>query len=92
KECTPGSCPESEYWNSFNTGATNESGFTALPGGWRYFSNGSYDRMGSYGYFWSSTEFNNNNAWYRILSYNYSGIGRNDYGKRYGYSVRCIRD
>ncbi|HCN24393.1 MAG TPA: hypothetical protein DIS65_03375, partial [Candidatus Marinimicrobia bacterium] len=33
KECTEGSCPESEYWYSPNTGATNESGFTGLPGG-----------------------------------------------------------
>ena len=33
KECTEGSCPESNYWFGPNAGATNESGFTGLPGG-----------------------------------------------------------
>ncbi|SVD09065.1 uncharacterized protein METZ01_LOCUS361919, partial [marine metagenome] len=56
KECTPGSCPESEYWNSPNTGATNESGFTALPSGSRDYRNGYSFHLGIRGYFLSSTE------------------------------------
>jgi uncharacterized protein (TIGR02145 family) len=92
KECTEGSCPESEYWNSPNTGATNESGFTGLPGGYRYYGNGDYGGMGYVGYFWSSTELNNSTAWNRILSYNTSEIYRNYNYKRSGFSVRCLRD
>ena len=88
KECTEGSCPESEYWYSPNTGATNESGFTALPGGAHYY----YRHMGYNGSFWSSTEYNSLNAWHRGLESNHSEISRRDYGKDSGFSVRCIRD
>jgi len=89
KECTEGSCPESEYWNSPNTGATNESGFTALPGG--YHSTSYHFNMGSNGYFWSSTEGDNDGAWGMKLSHN-SGLTYGEYYKRMCYSVRCIRD
>jgi len=68
------------------------SGFTGLPGGYRYYYDGSYNSMGYHGYFWSSTEYGNSNAWHRALSYNNSGIGRNDDGKKDGFSVRCIKD
>ena len=79
------------HWNSPNTDATNESGFTALPGGYRYY-NGFYSHMGNLGTFWSSTESNSYTAWYRLLHYNRSDVYRYYYGKRYGFSVRCIRD
>jgi uncharacterized protein (TIGR02145 family) len=93
KECTEGSCPESEYWNSPNTGATNESGFSGLPGGYRYGGNGNDDSMGLGGYFWSSTEFSSSSAWGRVLRYDYSEIYRYyDYHKEGGFSVRCVRD
>ena len=92
KECTEGSCPDSEYWDSPNTGATNESGFTGLPGGYRHSSNGNYLSMGLYGYFWSSTERNGANAWDRRLNYAHSGINRDDGSNKNGFSVRCVRD
>ena len=81
-----------EHWNSPNTGATNESGFTALPGGYRGY-NGSYYRMGYSGYFWSSTESGSDYAWYRKLSYDNSSVRRDYYyNKQNGFSVRCVRD
>jgi uncharacterized protein (TIGR02145 family) len=92
KECTEGSCPESEYWYSPNTGATNESGFTALPGGAHYYYYGNGRHMGYNGSFWSSTEYGSNNAWHRGLESNNSEISRRDYGKDSGFSLRCIRD
>ena len=83
------------HWNSPNTGATNESGFTALPGGYRYYryySSGYYYYMGTSGYFWSSTEYYSLGAWYRVLNSNYSGVYRSyDFSKRSGFSVRCLR-
>jgi uncharacterized protein (TIGR02145 family) len=66
-------------------------GFTALPGGCRYYGNGYYF-MGGYGYFWSSTEGSNDGAWGRGLGYGGSGIYRYYDYKRYGFSVRCIAD
>jgi len=55
-------------WNSPNTGATNTSGFSALPGGYR--NSGDYFYAG-WGLWWSSTEFSSSSAWLRIL-YNFS--------------------
>jgi len=80
------------HWNSPNTDATNVSGFTALPGGYRDFDDGFYGGMGNYGNFWSSTEYNSVSAWRRLLYYTGSGVGRHGYGRRSGFSVRCIRD
>jgi uncharacterized protein (TIGR02145 family) len=80
------------HWNSPNTGATNESGFTGLPAGYRYYSTGVYYGMGDYGYFWSSTEYSSNFAWYRELNYDYSEVDRGSISKRNGFSVRCLRD
>jgi uncharacterized protein (TIGR02145 family) len=78
-------------WTTPNTGATNESGFAGLPGGYRY-TNGSFYNVGDYGYWWSSTELNTTNAWYRFLGYSSGNIGRINGDKRYGFSVRCLRD
>lgn len=79
-------------WNSPNTGATNESGFSALPGGYRRIY-GTYLSMSYYAKFWSSTEFYSYGAWSRHLHYDYSGVYRCDfdYGEN-GFSVRCVRD
>jgi uncharacterized protein (TIGR02145 family) len=92
KECTEGSCPESEYWNSPNEGATNESGFTGLPGGCRGGGSGSYLYLGGSGFFWSSTEYNSNLAWFWVPYYDTSVIYRDYDYKGYGSSVRCVMD
>ena len=80
------------HWNTPNTGATNESSFSALPGGYRYIGNGSYDYVGYSAYFWSSTEYVSGTAWSRRLSYYYSDLSRNGYYKGFGFSVRCVND
>jgi len=79
------------HWLSPNTGATNSSGFTGLPGGYRSF-NGNFNTIGYYGYWWSSTEDSTSSDGFRILYYSNGTVGRNYYGKDYGYSVRCLRD
>ena len=81
-----------EHWNSPNTGATNESGFTGLPAGYRFGNSGNYYSMGYYGYFWSSSENFSNYAWYRRLNYNHSYVNRYFSNKQYGFSVRCAGD
>jgi uncharacterized protein (TIGR02145 family) len=78
------------HWQSPNTGATNESGFTALPGGDRDVPGPFYDiRLG--GYWWSSTE-EGGNAWYRHMYYLNSNVFRSYCDKRAGFSVRCLKD
>ena len=80
------------YWNSPNTGATNSSGFSALPGGYRNL-NGSFNYIGYYGNWWSATENNASPAYGRNLSYNGSSLGRDGGdGKSCGFSVRLVRD
>jgi uncharacterized protein (TIGR02145 family) len=78
-------------WNSPNTGATNESGFTGLPGGYRG-NDGTYNAIGASGFWWSSTEGDSTLAWIRRLGYNYSNVNRSLNDKRNGFSVRCVRD
>jgi uncharacterized protein (TIGR02145 family) len=80
------------YWSSPNMGATNASGFTALPAGGRDSYNGSYSTIADNGYWWSSASFSSSSAWSRTLYYNYSNISRSSLNKRYGFSVRCVRD
>jgi len=81
------------HWDPPNNGATNSSGFTALPGGSR-FTTGAFIGMGMYGHFWSSTESATNYAWARDLTYNSPGINRYNYNhfQTLGLSVRCIKD
>lgn len=79
-----------EYWQSPNRGATNESGFSGIPGGNRI-SGGNFNNISIHGFWWSSSEFNSSNAWYRLLNYNISGISRGSLDKRYGLSVRCLK-
>lgn len=81
------------HWNSPNWGATNSTGFTGLPGGYRHFD-GSFllNDLGHIGIMWSSSGANATLAWLRFLVDNLPDIGRNFYDKVDGMSVRCIKD
>jgi len=80
------------HWNSPNTGSTNQSGFTALPGGYRYYGNKNFYNIGEFGNWWSSTQDNWINALYRKLNYNDSIVEPRSENKGDGFSVRCISD
>jgi len=79
-------------WASPNTGATNESGFSGLPGGNRWNSNGVFYNLGSYGNLWSATQYDATNAWVRSLSFDDSTVAHNYINKSYGVAVRCVKD
>jgi uncharacterized protein (TIGR02145 family) len=81
------------HWKSPNTGATNESGFTAIPGGLRN-SDGEFylPSIEGYAYYWSTTELNSNSAYIRDLFYTGSNISRGSWSKVVGSSIRCIKD
>ena len=76
-------------WKDPDNGATNETGFAALPGGYRD-SNGAFDGIGDCGYWWSSTDNSASDAWSRNMYSNDSDVS--SYGKGNGFSVRCVRD
>lgn len=77
-------------WISPNTGATNSSYFTALPGGARI--DNSFNGVGIDGVWWSSTEYDTNSALARTLRKNYIPIDKIYSNKYFGFSVRCIRN
>jgi uncharacterized protein (TIGR02145 family) len=79
------------HWSSPNTGATNEYGFTALPGGHRGID-GTFSNIGTYGYWDSGTEYNSSNRYGRVMINNSSDVTVGPYGKRQGLSVRCLKD
>lgn len=80
------------HWLSPNVGATNESGFTALPGGWRSYD-GNFNWMGNYAFFWSSTQtIVGLLAYYQLLTYDGPEVIRYEDYMYYGFSVRCIKD
>ena len=80
-------------WSSPNTGATNSSKFSALPGGNRN-PKGSYKMLGYHIMIWTSTEYDATHAWTMMLDMTQSGILRDYKGvtKDYGISVRCVMD
>jgi uncharacterized protein (TIGR02145 family) len=81
------------HWSSPNTGATNSSGFTALPGLWIYLQSANNPTIGGGGGWWSSTEEAfYASGWYRSVGAGSTQIIRNYKGKVAGYSVRCIKD
>jgi uncharacterized protein (TIGR02145 family) len=81
------------HWQSPNTGATNETGFTALPSGFRnydgLFSPGYYG-SGSIGYWWSSGVLQLTSG--RGVMYNNIEVTRIGESPTVGYSVRCVKD
>jgi uncharacterized protein (TIGR02145 family) len=77
------------HWTSPNTGATNETGFNALPAGAR--TNDFYN-LGNYANFWTTTLYDANLALWRGLRYDGSTIRRVGYSKLAGLSIRCIKD
>lgn len=87
---------KSEYgWRS-NKKSSNESGFNALPGGWRKYEEGrfygQYHIVGEGGFWWSSTSNGDQKAWSRYLNYSNGQADRSYYNRKYGYSVRCVKD
>lgn len=80
-----------EHWYESNPEITNESGFSALPGGLRL-NTGAYFNIFFTATFWTSTEKGSANAWHWNLFYNISKARRQDLQNQYGISVRCLRD
>jgi uncharacterized protein (TIGR02145 family) len=85
------------HWNTPNTGATNSSGFTGLPGGRRSATNGMFVNIGLSGNLWTSTEISFNNTRAGNWSVYHDGAGISSQGgsgddKKVGLSVRCIKN
>jgi uncharacterized protein (TIGR02145 family) len=83
------------HWNSPNSGATNESGFSGRPGGYRYgqyWGTGTFYEKGLNGYWWSGTECTDTHSWTRTIHAGNSRVYRSFFTKNKGFSVRCIKN
>ena len=79
------------HWKDPNTGATNESGFTALPAGARD-DMSVFGSLGLYIFLWSSSPVEPSASWYRYFNYQENVVHRTYCYRVYGFSVRCIKD
>jgi uncharacterized protein (TIGR02145 family) len=79
------------HWKIPNAGATNETGFTALPGGYRN-NTGLFENIGNYGQWWSTSAGTANVSYYRYLYYGNSSIISSFVNQKYGLSVRCLKN
>jgi len=80
-----------ERWAIPNKGATNEVGFTSIPGGFRQID-GNFLLFGGGAYYWTSTGFDEFNAWERHIFWSETEVHREHFGKNCGFSVRCVKD
>ena len=98
-----GKLKTTNFWDSPNTGATNSSGFSAVPSGYRdkYFASGTpqytFTGLNMYCIWWTSTESIPNQVSVCFLRWDAEvcSIGNSaydDFGKKEGYSVRCVKD
>jgi uncharacterized protein (TIGR02145 family) len=79
-------------WNGPNTGATNASGFSALPGGFITIM-GASNNSAINGYYWTSSEVNSTTGYARSFYHDPGSVIQTaNFGKRSGMSIRCIRD
>jgi uncharacterized protein (TIGR02145 family) len=78
-------------WSSPNAGTTNESGFTALPGGNRRYDGLFFGPTGN-GTWRTASEYDATHVWYRYMFYYSSCVYRKATNMQAGYSVRCVKD
>ncbi len=76
------------HWQ--HSAATNETGFTALPGGFAGVNN--FVSIGQYGFWWSATAYDTSSSWDRDISFLYSNVTREYPVNERGLSVRCIKN
>lgn len=78
-------------WNAGENG-TNTSGFSALPGGYRFYEDGLFNGQNSLAYFWTATEHDADRGWYRRLDGNNTAVYKASTDKEAGKSVRCVKN
>lgn len=83
----------SQYWISLHEEASNESGFSALPGGYLEDPrDGSFPFMGEMAFFWTTKEKSSSIAWFRYVKYDNTLLKAGNGDKEFGLSVRCLKD
>jgi len=79
------------HWSTPNLGATNESGFSALPGCLVDPGMSAFHSIGNWVIWWNSTSFNDARAYYNTLQYDRTDLAEEYQPKEWGFSVRCVQ-
>ncbi|GBU20174.1 hypothetical protein R80B4_00049 [Fibrobacteres bacterium R8-0-B4] len=79
-------------WNNNGNDGTDDFGFSALPGGGRNYSDGSFNSAGRNGCWWTAEEYSSGSAYYRYMLYDYDNVLEHYYYEDYAWSVRCVGD
>ena len=90
EEMAGGKLKDTNVWDISNYGATNESGFSAIPGGFRGWSG--FGFIGYYCCLWSASANKEGSSWGRKLRLDDRSVSRYDYYVGDGLSIRCIKD
>jgi len=80
------------HWKTPNQGATNETGFNALPGGYRLPTDKTFLSLGYVGYWWTATELKTGRITYKFINWETSKVFSTENSRRLAFSVRCIMD
>ena len=80
-----------KHWKAPNDGATNSSGFNAVPAGYRQYDSGSFNGATDVAWYMTISDPNSTNTWARRLFSTSSQITRTNYDKKYGFAVRCVK-
>jgi len=81
------------HWRAPNSGASDESGFSALPGGHRgHVSDDIFNDLNDIGHWWTATESSARSAWFVLMLYSRASVHRGTYPKKVAFSVRCVKD
>lgn len=81
------------HWNTPNTGATNETGFTSIPGGIRD-NTGYFNVLGDWDMSFCSTSYSSTHAYNRYINFLNPAVGNSPEigNKKWGVSIRCLKD
>ena len=89
---TTGSDPGDGTWLDHGNRGTNDTGFGAVPAGYRYYNGAQFYYLGLTAVYWSSSVESSSNAWYRQFDSSLAQVYRNLRLRSLGFSVRCVRD
>jgi uncharacterized protein (TIGR02145 family) len=87
-----GADPGNGAWLNHANRGTNETGFGALPAGYRDNTGPKFTTRGGYAVYWSSSVANSTKAWYRRFNYDLTQVWRNYNLRSYGFTLRCVKD
>ena len=79
------------HWTAPNYMASNETGFTALPNGWRHFED-NFVNFSKFGGWWSSTEYTATDAFCNYVGYRSDFVTEEIDNKKCGIAIRCLKD